>query len=103
MDIVLICTIFNKSTIYTDNLYPQLIKGVVCINPSDAHNYLANSYRPYQLRNNKLAATYDGARGQAAQARDGCFLQRHGGERQPPGRRGARSRGVPWNVGRGLA
>ena len=71
MDIVLICTIFNKSTIYTDNLYFQLIKGVVCINPSDAHNYLANSYRPYQLRNNKLAATYDGARGQAAQAQLG--------------------------------
>jgi hypothetical protein len=76
---------------------------VVCINPSDAYNYLANSYRPYQLRNNKLAATFDGAHGQDAKARDGCFLQRHGGERQPPGRRGALRRGVPWNVGRGLA
>ena len=83
MDIVLICTIFNKSTIYTDNLYPQLIKGVVCINPSDAHNYLAKSYRPYQDRNNRLAATYDGAHGQDAKARDGCFLQRHGGEPNP--------------------
>ena len=41
---------------------------VVCINPSDAYNYLANSYRPYQLRNNKLAATFDGAHGRAAQA-----------------------------------
>ena len=68
--------------------------SVVCINPSDAYNYLANSYRPYQLRNNKLAATYDGAHGQDAKARDGCFLQRHGGEPQPPGRRsrGASSR-----------
>ena len=45
--------------------------SVVCINPSDACQYLADSYRPYQQRNNKLAATYDGARGQAAQARVG--------------------------------
>ena len=80
-----------------------MIKGVVCLSIPDAYHYLINSYRPYQQRNNKLAATYDGARGQDAKARDGCFLQRHGGERQPPGRRGARSRGVPWNVGRGLA
>ena len=29
MDIVLICTIFNKSTIYTDNLYP-LNKVCIC-------------------------------------------------------------------------
>ena len=61
--------------------------SVVCINPSDAHDYLANSYRPYQLRNNKLAATYDGAHGQDAKARDGCATERHGGEPQPPGRR----------------
>ena len=45
--------------------------SVVCINPSDAHNYLAKSYRPYQDRNNRLAATYDGAHGQAAQAQVG--------------------------------
>ena len=45
--------------------------SVVCINPSDAYNYLANSYRPYQQRNNKLAATYDGAHGQAARAQMG--------------------------------
>ena len=45
--------------------------SVVCINPSDAYNYLANSYRPYQLRNNRLAATYDGAHGQDAKARVG--------------------------------
>ena len=77
--------------------------SVVCISIPDAHDYLANSYRPYQERNNKLAATFDGAHGQGAKARDGCFLQRHGGERQPPGRRGALRRGVPWNVGRGLA
>ena len=71
MDIVLVCTIFNKSTIHTDNLYPQLIKGVVCISIPDACQYLADSYRPYQLRNNKLAATYDGAHGRAAQAQVG--------------------------------
>ena len=68
--------------------------SVVCINPSDAYQFLADSYRPYQLRNNKLAARFDGAHGQDAQARDGCFLQRHGGERQPPGRRGALRRGT---------
>ena len=45
--------------------------SVVCINPSDAHNYLAKSYRPYQDRNNRLAATYDGAHGQAAQVQMG--------------------------------
>ena len=64
-----------------------MIKGVVCINPSDAYKYLSNSYRPYQERNNKLAATFDGAHGQDAQARDGCFLQRHGGDKHAPGRR----------------
>ena len=37
-----------------------MIKGVVCINPSDAYNYLANSYRPYQQRNNNLAAKKNG-------------------------------------------
>ena len=71
-----------------------MIKGVVCLNFSDAQQYLIDSYRPYQLRNNKLAATYDGAHGQDAKARDGCFLQRHGGEPQPPGRRGALRRGT---------
>ena len=45
--------------------------SVVCINPSDAHDYLANSYRPYQQRNNKLAARFDGAHGQDAKARVG--------------------------------
>ena len=48
-----------------------MIKGVVCLNPSDAYQFLADSYRPYQLRKNKLAATYDGAHGRAAQARVG--------------------------------
>ena len=57
--------------------------SVVCISIPDACNYLANSYRPYQDRNNRLAATYDGAHGQDAKARDGCFLQRHGGEPNP--------------------
>ena len=45
--------------------------SVVCLNPSDVCQYLVDSYRPYQLRNNKLAATYDGARGQAAQVQVG--------------------------------
>ena len=48
-----------------------MIKGVVCLNISDAQQYLIDSYRPYQDRNNKLAATYDGARGQAAQVQMG--------------------------------
>ena len=43
----------------------------MCINPSDAYNYLSNSYRPYQQRNNKLAATFDGAHGRAVQAQVG--------------------------------
>ena len=50
----------------------------MCINPSDAHDYLANSYRPYQDRNNKLAATYDGAHGQAAQAQMGMTALQNG-------------------------
>ena len=45
--------------------------SVVCISIPDACNYLSNSYRPYQDRNNRLAATYDGARGQAAQVQMG--------------------------------
>ena len=62
--------------------------SVVCINPSDAYNYLANSYRPYQQRKHTLAATFDGVHGaQAAQARDGCFLQRHGVDKHAPDRR----------------
>ena len=52
-------------------MYARKSTSVVCINPSDAHDYLADSYRPYQLRNNRLAATYDGARGQAAQVQMG--------------------------------
>ena len=44
---------------------------VVCISIPDAQIYLAKSYRPYQDRNNRLAATYDGAHGQAAQAQVG--------------------------------
>ena len=52
--------------------------SVVCINPSDAYNYLANSYRPYQLRNNKLAATFDGAHGQAAQVQMGMAALQNG-------------------------
>ena len=45
--------------------------SVVCINIPDAQQYLADSYRPLQQRNNKLAATYDGAHGQAAQVQMG--------------------------------
>ena len=59
----------------------------MCISIPDACNYLSNSYRPYQLRNNKLAATFDGAHGQGAKARDGCFLQRHGVDKHAPDRR----------------
>ena len=59
----------------------------MCISIPDACNYFANSYRPYQERNNNLAATYDGARGQDAKARDGCFLQRHGVDKHAPDRR----------------
>ena len=60
----------------------------MCINPSDAYNYLSNSYRPYQQRKHTLAATFDGVHGaQAAQARDGCFLQRHGVDKHAPDRR----------------
>ena len=41
--------------------------SVVCINIPDAQQYLIDSYRPYQLRNNKLAAAFDGAHGRAVQ------------------------------------
>ena len=43
----------------------------MCINIPDAQQYLIDSYRPYQLRNNRLAATFDGAHGQDAKARVG--------------------------------
>ena len=45
--------------------------SVVCLNTSDACKYLADSYRPYQQRNNKLAAAFDGVHGRAAQAQVG--------------------------------
>ena len=61
--------------------------SVVCISITDAYNYLSNSYRPYQQRNNKLAARFDGAHGQDAKARDGCLLQRHGVDKHAPDRR----------------
>ena len=48
-----------------------MIKGVVCLSIPDAHDYLAKSYRPYQDRNNNLAAAFDGAHGQDAKARVG--------------------------------
>ena len=60
-----------------------MIKDVVCINISDAHDYLANSYRPYQDRNNRLAATYDGARGQAAQVQMGLAAVQNGTTSSP--------------------
>ena len=50
----------------------------MCINISDAYQYLVDSYRPYQLRNNKLAATYDGAHGRAAQAQMGMTALQNG-------------------------
>ena len=70
---------------------------VVCINPSDAYNYLADSYRPYQLRNNKLAATFDGAHGRAAQARVGMTALQNATATSPTalaGARGALRRGT---------
>ena len=60
-----------------------MIKGVVCISIPDAHDYLAKSYRPYQDRNNKLAATYDGARGQAAQVQLGLAAVQNGTTSSP--------------------
>ena len=74
-----------------------MIKGVVCLNPSDAYKYLADSYRPYQLRNNKLAATYDGAHGQAAQAQMGMAVLNNAMATSPTalaGARGALRRGT---------
>ena len=56
---------------------------VVCINPSDAYNYLSNSYRPYQERNNRLAATYDGAHGQGAQVQLGLAALQNGTTSSP--------------------
>ena len=76
----------------------------MCINISDAYQYLVDSYRPYQLRNNKLAATYDGAHGRAAQAYLGmAALQNATAENPNPlavagrvvaGQRGAGQRGA---------
>ena len=43
----------------------------MCLSIPDAQQYLIDSYRPYQLRNNNLAATFDGAHGQGAKARVG--------------------------------
>ena len=57
--------------------------SVVCINPSDAYQYLVDSYRPYQLRNNKLAATFDGAHGQEAQTRVGIAALQNGMAENP--------------------
>ena len=78
--------------------------SVVCINIPDAQQYLIDSYRPYQLRNNKLAATYDGAHGRAAQAYLGmAALQNATAENPNPlavagrvvaGQRGAGQRGA---------
>ena len=44
-----------------------MIKGVVCLSILDAYHYLIDSYRPYQLRNNNLAAAFDGVHGRAVQ------------------------------------
>ena len=57
--------------------------SVVCISIPDAHDYLAKSYRPYQDRNNRLAATYDGAHGQAAQAQMGLAAVQNGTASSP--------------------
>ena len=57
--------------------------SVVCISIPDAHDYLAKSYRPYQDRNNKLAATYDGAHGQGAQVQLGLAALQNGTTSSP--------------------
>ena len=77
---------------------------VVCINPSDAYNYLSNSYRPYQLRNNKLAATYDGAHGQAAQVQLGLAAVQNGTASSPTaladaGNKSEQAQGTVQDVG----
>ena len=62
----------------------------MCINISDAYQYLVDSYRPYQLRNNKLAATFDGAHGQAAQVEMGMAALQNGMATSPTALAGAR-------------
>ena len=74
--------------------------SVVCINPSDAYQFLADSYRPYQQRNNRLAATFDGAHGQDAKARVGIAAFYNATAENPnplAGARGALRRGTNWS------
>ena len=51
-----------------------MIKGVVCLSILDAYHYLIDSYRPYQLRNNNLAAAFDGVHGRAVQVKMGMAV-----------------------------
>ena len=62
----------------------------MCINIPDAQQYLIDSYRPYQLRNNNLAATYDGAHGRAAQAQMGMAVLQNATATSPTALAGAR-------------
>ena len=64
--------------------------SVVCINPSDAYQFLADSYRPYQQRNNKLAATFDGRHLRAGQARVGIAALQNATATSPTALAGAR-------------
>ena len=81
--------------------YLQMIKGVVCLSILDAYHYLIDSYRPYQLRNNNLAAAFDGVHGRAVQvSRWGWLFCRTPRRRRPrpwpslAGQRGAGQRGA---------
>ena len=76
----------------------------MCISIPDAYYYLTNSYRPYQQRNNKLAATYDGAHGQAAQVQMGMAALQNGTASSPTaladaGNKSEQAQGTVLDVG----
>ena len=64
--------------------------SVVCLSILHAYLFLIDSYRPYQLRNNNLAAASDGAHGQAAQAYLGMTALQNGMATSPTALAGAR-------------
>ena len=99
--VLLICTGSTKNQDLnlssTNSVCVLKVTSVVCINPSDAYQFLADSYRPYQLRNNKLAAAFDGAHGQDAQAQMGMAVLQNATAASPTaltGARGALRRGT---------
>ena len=71
--------------------------SVVCLSILHAYLFLIDSYRPYQLRNNNLAVAFDGAHGQAAQARVEMAVLQNATATSPTalaGARGALRRGT---------